>query len=248
MNPSPLTAPIHNDLLMSIKGEPRTTSLIVAEKFNKRHDNILRAIENLECSNEFRLLNFEESSYRNEQGKMQPCYRITRDGFAFLAMGFKGKKAAVWKERFIAAFNWQAAELTRLRILHAQPDYQTARIEGKAIRRQETDVIQVFVEYAKIQGSRSASRYYLALTKETNRALFIIQGVVGKDFRNSLTSAQLANIAMAEQIVARALIEGMARKLYYREVYRITAERIRTFSGLIGKTTPGQSIEYLGAA
>lgn len=34
-----------------------------------------------------------------------PAYRLTRDGFAFLAMGFTGKKAAAWKERFLEAFN-----------------------------------------------------------------------------------------------------------------------------------------------
>jgi phage regulator Rha-like protein len=32
-------------------------------------------------------------------------YYVTRDGFAFLAMGFTGKKAAQFKERYIAAFN-----------------------------------------------------------------------------------------------------------------------------------------------
>ena len=82
-----------------------TTSLIVAEKFGKRHDNVLKAILNLECSDRFRLLNFEESSYQNEQNKTQPMYQIRRDGFAFLAMGFTGKEAAAWKEAFILAFN-----------------------------------------------------------------------------------------------------------------------------------------------
>jgi phage regulator Rha-like protein len=32
-------------------------------------------------------------------------YYVTRDGFSFLAMGFTGKKAAQWKEKYIAAFN-----------------------------------------------------------------------------------------------------------------------------------------------
>ena len=37
------------------------TSLDVAETFGKRHDNVLRDIQSLGCSAEFRLLNFEES-------------------------------------------------------------------------------------------------------------------------------------------------------------------------------------------
>lgn len=54
---------------------------------------------------EFRLLNFQESSYLNEQGKKQPCYDMTRDGFVFLVMGYRGKKAARFKEVYIRRFN-----------------------------------------------------------------------------------------------------------------------------------------------
>jgi Rha family phage regulatory protein len=82
-----------------------TTSLLVAEKFEKQHKNILQAIDKLECSEEFGRLNFQPSSYLNAQNKTQPMYQITRDGFAFLAMGFTGKEAARWKEQFINAFN-----------------------------------------------------------------------------------------------------------------------------------------------
>ena len=39
-----------NSLIHVIKGESRTTSLLVAEKFGKQHNNVLRAIDNLECS------------------------------------------------------------------------------------------------------------------------------------------------------------------------------------------------------
>lgn len=87
-------------------GQMFTTSLIVAKAFDKRHKNVLRDIENLECSQEFRGLNFEHTPFVHPQnGKTYPAYRLTRDGFAFLAMGFTGKKAAAWKETFLAAFN-----------------------------------------------------------------------------------------------------------------------------------------------
>lgn len=94
-----------------IEGQITTTSLQIAEHFGKRHDTVLRAIRNMECSTEYRLRNFAESSYRNEQGKEQPCYRLTRDGFVFLAMGFTGKDAAQWKEAYITAFNKMEQEL-----------------------------------------------------------------------------------------------------------------------------------------
>ncbi|NCC16752.1 MAG: transcriptional regulator [Clostridia bacterium] len=83
----------------------RVDSLYVAQAFDKRHDNVLKDIRELDCSHEFRLLNFEESSYKNAQGKKQPSYCMTRDGFVFLVMGYRGKKAAQFKELYIKRFN-----------------------------------------------------------------------------------------------------------------------------------------------
>ncbi len=86
-------------------GVVRADSLVVAQIFEKRHDNVVRDIRNLDCSEEFRLLNFEESSYINLQGHRQACYNMTRDGFVFLVMGYRGKKAASFKEAYIKRFN-----------------------------------------------------------------------------------------------------------------------------------------------
>lgn len=92
----------------------RVDSLYVAKYFEKRHDNVIRDIDNLDCSEEFRLLNFEGSSYKNEQGKKQPCYYMTRDGFVFLAMGYRGKKAARFKELYIRRFNEMESMISTL--------------------------------------------------------------------------------------------------------------------------------------
>lgn len=83
----------------------RVDSRYVAQFFEKEHRNVIRDIRELDCSENFRLLNFEQSSYINEQGKKQPCYIMTRDGFVFLAMGYRGKKAAQFKELYIRRFN-----------------------------------------------------------------------------------------------------------------------------------------------
>nr|DAP35701.1 MAG TPA: regulatory protein [Caudoviricetes sp.] len=80
-------------------------SRYVAQYFEKEHRSVLRDIRELDCSEEFRLHNFVQSSYKNDQGKKQPCYYMTRDGFVFLAMGYRGKKAAKFKELYIRRFN-----------------------------------------------------------------------------------------------------------------------------------------------
>lgn len=82
-----------------------TTSLQVAEKFGKLHKNVIRAIKNLDCSEEFNRLNFEPVEYTDAKGEKRIMYYITRDGFAFLVMGFTGKVAAKFKEAYINAFN-----------------------------------------------------------------------------------------------------------------------------------------------
>jgi len=86
-------------------GQAFCDSLMVSASFNKRHDNVLADVRNLDCSENFRLLNFQESNYKNQQNKRQPMYLMTKDGFTFLVMGYTGKKAAAFKESYITRFN-----------------------------------------------------------------------------------------------------------------------------------------------
>lgn len=88
-----------------INGKAVTTSLAIAEHFSKQHKNVIQKIQSLECSSEFNGLNFKPVEYTDAKGERRPCYQITRDGFAFLAMGFTGKRAAQFKEAYITAFN-----------------------------------------------------------------------------------------------------------------------------------------------
>lgn len=58
-----------------------TTSLSVAEVFNKNHKNIIRKINEFPKDN-FTKLNFELSKYIDSTGRILPCYKITRDAFS----------------------------------------------------------------------------------------------------------------------------------------------------------------------
>ena len=101
-----------NGLINMNSGNPIVSSKDIADKFNKVHRNVLRDIDNLDCSDEFRVLNFEQSSYTSEQNKKLTCVDMTRDGFTFLCMGFTGPDSAKWKENYIAAFNAMEKVLT----------------------------------------------------------------------------------------------------------------------------------------
>ncbi|WAW09284.1 Rha family transcriptional regulator [Oxalobacter vibrioformis] len=208
---------IQNEKLVSVNNqEPVTTSLIVAEKFNKRHDHVLRAIQNLECSDGFRLLNFGESSYRNEQNKKQPMYHITRDGFMFLAMGFTGKKAARWKECFIDAFRKMGATL----VMRSSSEWNAARIENKTGRRVLTDAIQyVLIPYAISQGSRNHGMMFVSYTR-------LVQSCTSSDKRDSLPAHVLAKISVLEVSAATEILKLVARNVHYREIYQAVKSEI----------------------
>lgn len=105
----------HGALVSLDQNAPVTTSLIVAEAFEKQHKDVLRAIERLECSDDFRERNFALSlchiSLPKGGSKQQPLYQLTRDGFMFLSMGFTGSRAAQTKEAFIVEFGRMEAAL-----------------------------------------------------------------------------------------------------------------------------------------
>ena len=108
---------LFRSLVLSHNGTPVTTSTRVTKIFGKQHKNVLRAIENLDCSSEFRRLNFELCFEINDlqNGKPNRYFNITKDGAAFLIMGFTGEKAGKFKEAYINAFNWMQETLQRRR-------------------------------------------------------------------------------------------------------------------------------------
>lgn len=93
------------DMVIITKGSLTTTSKIIADYFGKSHRDVTKAINSLECSDEFSTRNFSQSEYKTGRGKSYKCYEITEKGFYFLAMGFSGSVAAEWKEKFLDEFD-----------------------------------------------------------------------------------------------------------------------------------------------
>lgn len=97
------------DIILSTQnGEPVASSLQIAESFEKRHDHVMRGIEDilrgLPKNGDTPM--FYKTEYTHEQnGQTYPMYLMNRDGFSLLVMGFTGKAALEWKLKYIQAFN-----------------------------------------------------------------------------------------------------------------------------------------------
>ena len=131
-----------------------TDSLTVADRFGKRHRDVLRSIKLLKCSKDFNARNFAPVEYLDQKGEKRTYYDITRDGWMFLVMGFTGEKAAEWKEKFIAAFNRMEATISKMATV---PSLTQDRAALKAIGGivKKCAAVAVREEVAKIMTSAS---------------------------------------------------------------------------------------------
>lgn len=118
---------------MDDKRRLMTSSHVVAVRFQKKHSNLIRRIDELVREHpEFSRLNFEQSEYLTSRNRIERCYKMTRDGFSLLCMCLHGREAQMWKIQFLTAFN----ELERLAIDSPSPSLQSLH---DAVKKAEID-------------------------------------------------------------------------------------------------------------
>lgn len=100
------------ELIFLSGADAETDTFKVALAFKRGHKDILRKTRAVikSCSPQFAERNFTLCHENNDlqNGKPQPFYKMTRDGWMMIVMGFTGAEAIRLKEAFIAAFNWMA--------------------------------------------------------------------------------------------------------------------------------------------
>lgn len=100
-------------------GQVLTNSLLVAEKFGKRHADVIRSIDNIlntedESLNAKMRLAFVSATYEDSTGKSNPIYIMNQKGFSILVMGWNGIKALKFKNEFYDAFEAMEKQLKAL--------------------------------------------------------------------------------------------------------------------------------------
>jgi Rha family phage regulatory protein len=201
------------------KGQAFCSSRQVAEEFSRQHDNVLRDVRNLDCSEKFFLLNFEEKKYKSKRAE-QPEFFMTKDGFTFLVMGYRGKKAAKFKEAYINRFNAMEEFIKNL---------ATAKLEHPAF----TDAVMLAHEEPK----------HYHFSNESNMINRIVLGMDAKQFKQAngidaktpsirpyLTTEQIAAIVTLQRADIGLLVampDFQARKQALTQYYeRLKLKRI----------------------
>lgn len=96
-----------NQLVFQNKNQVVTSSRNVARDFNRKHKDVLDAVDRIiEGVAENSADLFYSTTYTHEQNKQQYReYLMNRDGFTLLVMGFTGRKAMQFKINYMNAFN-----------------------------------------------------------------------------------------------------------------------------------------------
>ncbi len=216
-------------------GEARTGSFLLSQGLDRDHVVVRKLIEKYRDD-------FEDFSHlkrrklRSTGGRAANEYMLDEDQFMFLGTLLRNtKKVVEFKKAIIQQFKRCRLENEALHQHKQQPDYQITREAGKIVRKQTTDVMKVFVEYAESQGSETPYRYYSNITRMLNGLLFIVEGKY-KNLREVMSIQQLMTTSSAEQIIDRGLLDGMSRKKYYKDIYKDVRKRVELFAELHGQS------------
>lgn len=202
--------------IVQLKSELRTDSRLLAGFLDHRHRTILENIDKYNAE----LKSISELPFESEAGAPRPQggtsnirYALLNEDqcYFLLTLMRNNERVVAAKLALVKAFSAARAQIA---------NRDLARLDGKLVRKAETDSIKLLVEYASANGSKSANRYYTNVTKMTNALLGIEAGQ-----REALNINQLKQIAILESVVDIAIRDGVKAELPYKDIYQLAKER-----------------------
>lgn len=194
----------------------RVDTRTLAPKLDIRHRNIIQNIRSYETEfAELGRVPFQTETLQTPGGTQEVGYALLNEDQAYFLLTLSRNSPLVVKAKLSLVKAFKSARET---LEHST----LARLEGKKARRIETDSIKKLVEYATQQGSKSASKYYMSVTKMTYDLLGLEAGQ-----RDNLTKDQAQQLGMAELMVDIAIRNGIAMELEYKAIYQLAKERVK---------------------
>ena len=170
------------------KGQPVTDSLAISREFGRRHDNVLKSLDELIACGTIGRLEIKESYYLNEQNKRQRLIELTERG-ALIAMPFiGGKNSRAGQVRLVDAF----LRMRDDQISQAAGDWTGSRRKVSAGYQLMTDALQ---EVRADDGKATKPHHYANEAKLINWLLF---GRFDGADRDQMTHAELVLLDKVE--------------------------------------------------
>lgn len=228
-----------NDLVKFKNNVPVVSTFDLFEKIGYREHRTLKRVidKNIDAFNGYGFMHLEVQKPTGKKGgRPTESYLLNEDHFILLVILAKNTKESTdLKIRISDEFRRMRNTLAKIVSQRSEHDWQEVRSDGKLVYRQKTDVIKTFVEYAVSQGSKNADRYYSNLAKMENSALFYFEQKY-KNMREILTIKQLMQISTADDVIEKALQDGMNKGLPYKDCFQLAKCRIIAFAEIIGKS------------
>jgi phage regulator Rha-like protein len=206
-------------------------SRLVAADLGIKHKNFLETIRKYQKDlEEFGRVAFETAVESKSNNPEVFCWLTEEQATFAMTLSRNSAKVIECKKKLTRGF-YSARKLLQQR---HNAEWIEARNSGKRSRKQETDGIKSFVEYAKAQGSQSAEKYYMSISKMENAALFLVEQKY-PNLRDVLGVAELGLIAVADTIVFNALREGVEKAMHYKDIYKLAKQRVEALGLAHGK-------------
>lgn len=197
------------DLVYVSGGRAYTDSRKVAEKFRKRHGDVLRAIDNLP-DDDFRRLNFaltfQDIPGPNGAVRQERYFEIAWKGFSILAMGFTGQKAYEWKRDFLDAFEAMGDYIVR----HTQAIADPPRTGLLTERRDANQLLlDALVEARQDEGKATGPQHYMSEAKLCN---WVVTGRFEGIAEQELSNEKIIMSTKVREREAALLVAGLPYK------------------------------------
>ena len=204
-------------------------------EFGLEHRSTRRLIETyIDIFNKMGFHGFEIQRTKNNREE-RFCYLDEKQATFLISLMKNNETVVDFKAHLVEQFFKQREAIRQIVEQHKDSNWINVRKDGKAIYKEKTDTIKVFIEYAISQGSKSASKYYLSFAKMENKAMFLMEQKY-PNLRELLTIRQLMHVSTADDIIEKAIKEGMDNNMFYKDIYLLAKERIIKYVEIIGKS------------
>ena len=217
-----------------------TDSQIIARSLGMKHKEVMRVVDGFlddypdlrGISNPPKNIEYLRLEPRNYRGKDFTAAVMNRECFTLVFMRFETQKARQMQREFNAAFYEMERRLLQHEANRKDQTWIASRESGKIGRKEETDVIKEFVDYATGQGSKNANFYYKHITNATYRALELLVQKKPK-LRDTLNCYELAELLLAERLVLTRIKDYMTKGRHYKDIYESVTEDLMAYGAMI---------------